>query len=168
MQATLEQLLCLARADAGVPGRDVEVELLGICREVIDEVRAEHPGAPPVTVEGDAVFLRCDPVSFGMIVRNLIENAVRHTPTDGSVDVHLRTGADGVHLQVRDTGEGIPAASLPHVFERFHQADPSRTGASAGLGLSIVQTLVRARGGTVRIDSIHGAGTTVSLTLPSR
>jgi CheY-like chemotaxis protein len=104
------------------------------------------------------------------VVWNLLSNAVRFTPSGGCVELTLRRAADEVELQVRDTGCGIPADFLPHVFERFRQADSSTTRANSGLGLglAIVRDLVELHGGSVRADSEgDGHGSTFTVRLPA-
>lgn len=97
----------------------------------------------------------------------LLDNAVRHTPSGGSISVALRQMNDETQLSVRDTGEGIPTAALPHIFERFYhlQPDAGQDGRS-GLGLAIAQAIVSAHGGQIWADSETGHGTTVTLVLP--
>jgi signal transduction histidine kinase len=123
-------------------------------------------GLPPV---------KADPDRVAQILRNLLVNALRHTPSGGSVTVtaavtgHRPSGttAPAVEIAVADTGDGIAPADLPHVFERFWRADPARarTG-STGLGLSIAQSLVEAQGGCIWVESAPGAGTVFRFTLP--
>jgi two-component system sensor histidine kinase BaeS len=103
------------------------------------------------------------------IVHNLLGNAVRHTPPGGAVRVVARRAGDGVEVTVADTGEGIAPEHLPHVFERFYRADPSRSRATggAGIGLAVVKQLVEAHGGRVGVESTPGRGTILRFTLPA-
>jgi signal transduction histidine kinase len=100
-----------------------------------------------------------DPTRIGQVLRNLLTNALRHTPAGGTITVSASAAAGHVAVSVRDNGPGIPAEHLPHVFERFYRADPSRarTTGGAGLGLAIVQGIVQAHGGTVAAASEGGA-----------
>ena len=98
----------------------------------------------------------------------LIENAVNHTQEQDTIEVGIHRGGSRAVISVRDTGAGIPAADLDHIFDRFARADPGRsrhTGGS-GLGLSIVKAIVDAHGGEVRVSSAVGVGTTFEILLP--
>ncbi|EYF03190.1 response regulator [Chondromyces apiculatus] len=111
-----------------------------------------------------------DPDRMQQVVWNLLTNAAKFTPTSGAIDVRVDTKEDAVELSVVDTGRGIATEFLPHVFERFRQADGSSTRAHGGLGLglSIVRHIVELHGGTIRAESEgegHGASFTVSLPL---
>jgi two-component system sensor histidine kinase BaeS len=97
------------------------------------------------------------------VLSNLLGNAVRHTPPDGSVTVSVHASPDALSVAVRDTGSGIDAALLPTVFERFVKA-PGSPG--SGLGLAIAKDLVEAHGGTIRAESTPGHGTTIEFKLP--
>ena len=111
-----------------------------------------------------------DPDRISQVVGNLLDNALRYTPEGGAATVALRGTAAGVVLEVTDTGPGIDREDLAHVFERLYVAQryrPVRPEGS-GLGLSIVNELVGALGGSITVDSSLGAGTTVSVTLPRR
>jgi two-component system sensor histidine kinase BaeS len=111
-----------------------------------------------------------DPERIGQVLRNLLSNAVAHTPQGGEIAVTGRAGDGEVSVSVRDTGAGIPAEHLPYVFDRFYRADPSRarqTG-GAGLGLAIVRQLVVAHGGTISVTSEPGQGSTFTFTLPTQ
>ena len=120
------------------------------------------PGALPVCVDLDRV---------NQVIGNLVNNAIRFTPDGGTITLVTRSPAEGeqvAQLTVRDTGVGIPADKLPHVFERFYQVDPTagyRVG-GAGLGLAIVQRIVEAHGGKVWAESAPGRGSAFTLTLP--
>jgi len=99
---------------------------------------------------------------------NLIDNAIRHTPANSEVSVSVRVDGAYAIAEVRDTGSGIPSQHLPHIFDRFYRAEPSRARASggAGLGLAIARSLVEAHGGTISAQSVEGQGTTLRFTLP--
>jgi signal transduction histidine kinase len=103
--------------------------------------------------------VRLDPDALAQVLANLLSNATRYTPAGGSVDVEVEAAATGeARVTVHNTGPGIPAADLPHIFERFYRVDPSRSAASggAGIGLAIVAQLVEAWGGEVGATSADG------------
>jgi len=114
------------------------------------------------TVVGDVARL-------GQVVRNLLENAVTHTPDGGVVRLTIAPSPSGVRLEVSDTGPGIAAEHLPFIFERFYRADPSRTRATggAGLGLAIVRQLVEAHGGSVSARNGAAGGAVFTVELPA-
>jgi signal transduction histidine kinase len=104
------------------------------------------------------------------VVGNLLANAIRHAPADSDVTVHVaHESAGSVMLTVRDRGPGIAAEHLPHVFERFYRADPSRTRdtGGSGLGLAIVEQLVSAHGGSVTADNAPDGGAVFRVSLPA-
>ncbi|HEX3270658.1 MAG TPA: PAS domain S-box protein, partial [Ktedonobacterales bacterium] len=104
------------------------------------------------------------------IVLNLLSNAFKYTFDGGiTVTLHAVNNGEGVELMVRDTGVGIPAAELPRIFERFHRVEGTRarTHEGSGIGLALTQELVRLHGGTIRIESAEGAGTTICVRLPT-
>jgi two-component system OmpR family sensor kinase/two-component system sensor histidine kinase BaeS len=119
-------------------------------------------------IAGDLPIVQADSDRVAQVLRNLLVNAVRHTPPGGSVTVTAGLTADGVEIAVSDTGEGIAPDDLPHVFERFWRADAarSRTGGT-GLGLAVAQSLVEAQGGRMWAESTPGEGSTLRFTLPS-
>ncbi len=123
-------------------------------------IRVELPAdLPPVAA---------DPGRVGQVLRNLLNNAIIHTPAGGTITLSARPDAGFVAVSVRDTGVGIPPEHLPNVFERFYRADRSRARATggAGLGLAIVKQLVTAHGGNVAVESAVGQGSTFTFTLP--
>ncbi len=117
------------------------------------------PTAPHVLADSDRII---------QVLLNLLDNARRHTPTNGSIYIRAITKEQFLVIMVCDTGSGIDAADLPHIFERFYRADRSRTGKTggSGLGLSIVKAIIKAHGGTIWAESNPGQGTTISFTLP--
>jgi signal transduction histidine kinase len=118
--------------------------------------------------DGEALA-RCDPDKIERVLMNLLANALRHTPSDGAVAVHVASGAGEVTISVEDTGDGLPAGSGDRVFESFWRADPSRTAATggAGLGLAIARGIVEAHGGRIWAEDRSGGGARFVFSLPS-
>lgn len=109
-----------------------------------------------------------DPTRLRQILLNVLDNAIRHTPRGGTVGLNATTRGDKVHITISDTGEGIPAEALPHVFQRFYRAEDSRNNRkSIGLGLSITRMLVQLHAGHIDISSTLGHGTLVTIVLPT-
>ncbi|MFG2780469.1 sensor histidine kinase [Streptomyces prunicolor] len=172
LQRVIDDLQDLAAADAGtlrLHREPVRVE------DLVDQVVAAHrvsADTAGVTLTGktdNSLWLEADPVRMRQVLGNLVSNALRHTPADGTVTVTARRDGDDIVLTVTDTGIGIAPENLQHVFERFWRADQSRsrrTGGS-GLGLSIVRDLVAAHDGTVEAASESGAGSVFTLRLPN-
>ena len=117
----------------------------------------------------DLPRVKADPQRIEQIMGNLLSNAMAHTPSGGEVVATAQSREGEVEISLRDTGEGIPAEHLPHVFERFYRADPSRsrTTGGTGLGLAIVKQLVEAHGGQISVESEVGQGTRFVFTLPT-
>jgi two-component system, OmpR family, sensor histidine kinase BaeS len=118
-------------------------------------------------VPSDLPLVEADPSRIGQVLRNLINNAITHTPSGGKVTISANTTEGTVEVQVQDTGTGIQPAHLQHIFDRFYRADGSRARSTggAGLGLAIVKQLVELHGGQVRATSTPGQGSTFSFTL---
>jgi signal transduction histidine kinase len=117
------------------------------------------PGLPAIAV---------DEKRIGQVISNLLANAIRYTPAGGTIEVGAKTHNAGITIWVRDTGAGIPAEDLPHIFDRFYRVDKSRsrTTGGTGLGLAIAKRFVEAHGGHIRAESEAGRGTTITVTLP--
>ena len=96
------------------------------------------------------------------VLGNLVDNAFRHTPRGGSIDgaAYGRHGNGGTEISVSDSGRGIAAEDLPHVFDRFYRSAAEASGSGSGLGLAISREIVRAHGGEMRVESAAGRGTT--------
>ncbi|MFL5795800.1 MAG: sensor histidine kinase [Actinomycetota bacterium] len=161
-------LLDLSRVERGT--LDVEpVDLVGLAKEVVggyEDLATER--RVRLRSELQQVSMRGDRAQLGLLLSNLLDNALRHTPAKGTVCVRLDAAESRALLQVADTGEGIPARELPRVFERFYRVDKARarqTGGT-GLGLAIVRHVAEAHGGTVRVDSELGRGSTFTVALP--
>ncbi|MEP6817213.1 MAG: HAMP domain-containing sensor histidine kinase, partial [Marmoricola sp.] len=171
MSSLVGDLLLLARLDSGRPLEREEVDLTRLLLEAVTDARVVAPehrwrlALPdePVVVTGDEHRLH-------QVVTNLINNARRHTPSGTTVTVGARPrGEPGEHVTVtvHDDGPGIPGDLVGHVFERFTRGDSSRTRVSggAGLGLSLVQAITEAHGGTAGVETRQGS-TTFTLSLP--
>jgi two-component system phosphate regulon sensor histidine kinase PhoR len=169
LDALTRDLLDLSRVERGA--LDVEpVDLVGLVKEVVGGYadRAEERHIKLGTEVQPGVALRGDRAQLGLLLSNLIDNALRYTPAKGAVCVRLNAAESRAVLQVNDTGQGIPAGELSRVFERFYRVDKARarqTGGT-GLGLAIVRHVAEAHGGTVRVDSELGRGSTFTVTLP--
>ena len=115
-----------------------------------------------------SLSIAVDPDALRQILSNLYDNSLRHTPRGGTITVWSAPAGEGVVIEVRDTGSGIPPEHLPRIFERFYRADParSRDQGGTGLGLSIVKHLVEAHAGRVDAESTPGKGTAIRIVLP--
>jgi signal transduction histidine kinase len=121
-----------------------------------------------VDVPADLPLVDVDPERIGQVLRNLLSNAILHTPAGGEIDIVARAGGKWVTVAVKDTGEGIPPEHLPFVFDRFYRVDKSRSRLTGGvgLGLAIAKQLVEAHGGDIHVESRVGEGSTFTFTLP--
>jgi two-component system sensor histidine kinase ResE len=172
LSALVDDLFELARIDAGA----LTLELGEVCLKSVVEDCVRGVGATAearrvrleTRIDGNVppVWAAAGPVE--RVLLNLLTNALRHTPSDGSVAVHLRNGEEGVRVSVEDTGEGIADGDAELVFERFWRADDARRrdDSGAGLGLAIARGLVEAQGGRIWAESREGGGARVSFVLP--
>jgi len=165
-------LLELSKLDSGLIALDLRPDDLRAAVEAA--VQQAEPAARRKGVDlvmrlpPEPVRQRHDPQRIGQVLSNLIGNAIKFTPRGGTATVSLETRPDGARLLVADTGVGITAEELPHVFERFYrgtQVSEERASGS-GLGLSIVHSIVDMHGGRVTVESQPGQGTTVAVDLP--
>jgi two-component system, OmpR family, sensor kinase len=169
MRRLIESLLELARLDAGQESlKRMPFDLSQMVREGAESIRplAEERGVkiycelPPVQCVGDSERLT-------QVVTNLLVNAVQYNRDKGEVRVRTQLQNGLAVLTVADTGPGISAADLPHIFERFYRADKARSAGRAGLGLAIAKAIVAAHGGTMEAASQTGTGTTFAVRLPA-
>jgi signal transduction histidine kinase len=173
MTRLVNDLFELSQMDAGVLGLHLEEASIG---EVITRaVEALAPQAEAAqlnlqeAVEGGISPVVMDERRIMRALTNLVQNAIRHTPPDGTVSVRAFDAGDAIQVEVTDTGEGIPESELPKLFQRSYRHDPSRTrksGGGAGLGLSIARGFVEAHGGRIWAESVVGAGSTFAFTVP--
>ncbi|MFB4303588.1 ATP-binding protein [Actinomadura sp. NTSP31] len=160
LSSLVGDLLELARPDEAEPVRQ-SVALHEVVDRAVDRARLRGPG---LTVRADTEpwYVQGDPASLERAVVNLLDNAVKFSPPAGTVAVRLAGG----ELTVRDHGPGIPAADLPHVFERFWRSPSARSLPGSGLGLSIVARVVAESGGRVALEAADGGGTLARVRLP--
>ncbi len=167
----VHDLLDLARSESGLMRlRHESVDIAKIASTAIAnfEPRAQRLGIG-LRFAGEPSPFDGDPDRLAQVFVNLIDNALRHTPAGGTVEVSIVPGEGSLSVVVSDTGVGIPFNDLPHIFERFYVVDRSRArdAAGTGLGLSIVKQIVEAHGGTVVAQSEFGRGATITCAFPA-
>jgi len=171
----VDDLRELALADAGQLNLNLRpTDAAQVIRSTTDSLALAAEAGQVVltaTMPDSLPAIQADPDRVAQVLRNLLVNALRHTLAGGSVTLTAATSDRVVEIAVADTGEGIAAEDLPHVFERFWRADPSRArdnrlAGGTGLGLSIAQSLVEAQGGRIWAESTPGEGTIFRFTLP--
>lgn len=172
MRRLIESMLELARLDAGQePMKSMRFDLSQGVRDCIELVRplADERG---IKMQGELPEINFvgDPERLSQVITNLLTNAIHHNKDRGDVRVSAQLQNDTVIITVADTGPGISAEDLAHVFERFYRGDKSRSGASGrtGLGLAISKAIVEAHGGVIEVTSELGAGTDFVVRLPMR
>jgi two-component system heavy metal sensor histidine kinase CusS len=168
----IDDLLLLARADAGLPALSLDrVELTPLVRDVCEqgqilaeqrqlEISAEAPDQP--------VYVDANDPALRRLLLLLVDNAVKYTPAGGHITVSVAADSSGPSVTVRDTGVGIPDAALPHVFERFYRVDESRNrdAGGAGLGLSIAQWIAHRHHARLEAESVVGQGSAFRVRFP--
>lgn len=174
LEALVDDLFTLSRGQTG--GLEVHCEPVDVAA-LVDEVAAlmrplaQQDGMIALSVEArpGLPLALADADRLRQIISNLVRNAVRHTPEGGIIVLSVAAEGQWVVISVADTGEGISAEHLPHIFERFYRADESRTRSSggAGLGLAIVRELVELMGGHVTVESTPGEGSCFRVFLPT-
>ena len=168
----LDDLFELAQLEAGglrLESRPNSLsDLLSDTLESFSELAVQQGITLGGRADSDVDPVMMDARQIGRVLSNLLGNALRHTPSGGAVYAQATRTAEGVQVEVRDTGEGIDAADLPHVFEHFYRGDKSRSRATggSGLGLAIAAGIVEAHGGHIGAESGVGQGTRVWFTLP--
>jgi len=172
LSALIDDLFQMAQLDAGgFPLHCAKASLSDLVSDTLESF-TELAKQQEVTLEGN-VDSEVDPVmidtqAIGRVLNNLIGNALRHTSNNGRVSVWVRRTTKGVEVTVSDTGTGIHADDLPHIFERFYRGEKSRNRGTggAGLGLAIARGIVQAHGGEIRVESQIGKGTQFTFFIP--
>ncbi len=172
LSVLIDDLFQMAQLNAGgIPLDRAESSLADLISDTLESfselaVRRYIKLEGSVEANVDPVFM--DTQRIGRVLNNLIGNALRHTPEQGEVKIHARRTGAGVEVTVSDSGEGIRAEDLPHVFESFYRGEKSRSRATGGtgLGLAISRGLVQAHGGDIQVQSRPGDGSQFAFTLP--
>ena len=171
MRRLIESLLELARLDAGQEQlKHMSFDCAATVNECVESIRplADERGVALIT---ELTPLNCvgDPERIGQVITNLLTNAIQYNRIGGQVRVGLKKENGLGTLTVSDTGIGIPAVDLPHVFERFYRGDKARTASNghSGLGLAICKAIIEAHGGTIDVSSEPDRGTTFTVRLPT-
>lgn len=173
MTRLVGDLLLLARADAGgLPLEKKKVEFDNLLFEVYRQVRLLGKSVEVKVTEVDQVCIMGDVDRLKQLLLNLISNAMKYTPAGGVVEVSLSQKNGWAYLMIKDTGVGIPAEDLPHIFDRFYRVDKARARGQAGqggagLGLAIAKWIAQAHGGNIDVSSTVGEGTTFTIILPT-
>jgi heavy metal sensor kinase len=167
----VDALFAISRLDAGEAQQEwTRFDLASLAANTTEQMSllAEDKGVSVacnaqenVTVEGDRARIK-------QVVVNLLDNAIKYTPRDGSINLNVRAREGKAVMEVADTGIGIPSSALPHVFERFFRVDKARSRdvGGAGLGLAIVKSICTAHGGRVEVESAEGRGSLFTVEMP--
>lgn len=166
--AMVDDLFELAQLDAGAIEAETRRarldEIVGSAVAAV-ELQAEEKGLRLVADLSGAEDAPCSP-RLVRVIQNLLANAVRHTPADGTVRVEARSSGDRLEVSVVDTGGGIAPADLPRVFDPFFRGDPARHGPGSGLGLALAKRIVEGLGGEITAESQASSGARFAVTLP--
>jgi len=166
----INTMLMITKAESGLHQLDEQqVDMARLVRDACELLApvAEDRGLSLACEAPETSPVVGDPRMIQRIFANLLDNAVKYTPSGGTVKVSLsEKGGEAVVVAVQDTGIGIPAGDLPHVFERFYRCDQSRSEPGTGLGLSLARALARAHNGDITVTSALGQGSTFTLILP--
>jgi heavy metal sensor kinase len=172
MTLLLENLLQVARADAGAEALNFRRVDLIRCLQKVQEQGAILAEAKEIRVAGDfeeePVWIDADAAAIERVFLIFIDNAVKYTHPGGKISLRYQKSHDAALVEIRDTGIGVSDKDLPHIFERFYRADPSRSReqSGAGLGLSIANWIVEKHGGAIRVESTPGMGSVFQVHLP--
>jgi signal transduction histidine kinase len=164
-------LLMLSQAESGQLALQMTtMDLARVVSEIVDQyqIAAEDEHVTLTCNAGQECMVRADRTQMERLVSNLVSNAIKYTPSGGTVDAGVDCREDGARFWVQDTGIGIPPEDLPFIFDRFYRVKGRRTATKEGLGLglSFVAWIVNAHNGRIDVDSNPGTGTRFTVTLP--
>ena len=171
LERLIEDLLYVSQIEAREASLRIEqVDVTSLVNSVVADVIHGHPKRE-VVLEADAgVLWPCDETKVGLVLRHLVENALKYSEAPDPVTVRISEEEEQVRVDVIDHGIGLVSSDIPHIFERFKQLDSSSTRrhGGTGVGLYLSAQLVRVHGGEIKVDSIWGKGSTFSFTIPRR
>jgi signal transduction histidine kinase len=162
----INTMLDITEAEAGVNGATVEeFELVALIREACELFRpiTEEKQINLKTDLPESLTFKSDRKKMQRIIMNLLENAIKYTPEDGTVAVSAAAQNREIRIEFEDTGRGISESDLPHIFERFYRCDRSRSQGGVGLGLSLVKAYAESINGTIHVESTLNQGSTFAL-----
>ncbi len=165
----VEGLFALSRLDAGEAQREwVTFNLVELVATTADQMKllADDAGLTIQYATQQSISVTGDRSRLKQVVVNLIDNAIKYTPLGGSIWLQVNSVHNQAHLEISDTGIGIPAEALPRVFDRFFRVDKARSRGGAGLGLAIVKSICLAHGGNIFVESQLGKGSRFTISLP--
>jgi signal transduction histidine kinase len=170
MNHLIQDLLSVTTIEAGrlsiAPRKSSVAELLYEAREMLEPIAKEKSITLAVRPDADLPAVRADPARVLQVLSNLVGNAVKFTPSGGTVTLAATRADDKVQFSVIDTGPGVPAAQIPRLFGKFWQAKRG-DGRGVGLGLAIAKGIVEAHGGSIKVESAEGRGSVFSFVLPT-
>lgn len=166
MSRMVQDLLTLARADAGYHLEKEPVDLRPIVQDVSRQAQTLQPTRRIELLDGQPALIRGNADAIKQLLWILIDNAFRHTSQDGQISVTLQAGGESAALKVSDNGPGIPNDDLERIFERFYQSDASREGEGTGLGLAIARWIAQEHGGRISAANNPQGGASFTVTLP--
>jgi len=171
LESLVTDVLDLARLEVGPSIQAVAVNLADVIASALDEIEPLAATKGHVLISDvplDLPAARGDAALLVRVLVNLLSNAVKYTPDGGRVVLRVRSKNGLLWVEVADSGLGIPAEALPHIFDRFYRVPGSEQEAEGtGLGLSVVQTIVEKHGGEVRVESEPGQGSTFTFSVPA-
>ena len=168
----VDDLFEISRMDSGLLQLQLETaSLKDLISDTLEAMSAQAQARSlklEGTVDAELPHVTMDTHRVQRVPYNLVQNSIRHTPQDGTIQIRAKDAGDAVQVEVVDTGEGIPAQAMPRIFEQSYRVDQarSRDSGGAGLGLSIARSIVEAHGGRIWAESLAGEGSTFTFTLP--
>jgi signal transduction histidine kinase len=171
MAELVENMLSLAKMDLGAEQRREILDVNSVMVKLADEFKPQAESKQQMlslVQTGADLKVRCEPLKIHQALRNLIGNAIKYTPNGGLVTLAVEHDEEQVKIKVRDTGYGIPASDLPHIFERFYRVRNNGHDdiEGNGLGLAIVKSVATQHGGDVTVESEPGKGSCFMVSFP--
>jgi signal transduction histidine kinase len=171
MSELVDNMLDLTKMDLGVELSRQSVDMAFMLAQLADEFKPQA-GAKEQTLTLEQTnlssFVEGDTLKLGQALRNLVSNAIKYTPNGGRVTLVLEHAYDSINIRIKDTGYGIPASDLPHIFDRFYRVRNNGHDEiqGSGLGLAIVKSIAQQHGGDVTVESEQGKGSCFTMVLP--